>query len=783
MAIRHCMSFDTYGTATISRTYTAINVPWSFDIAGSNIGSIIGDTIIGPPQQTTINVSLPSGTIGIGTPAWGARRGNYAYFANSFQSKENSPSNDHYLEGTEGLRQSIPGSTASTRFIHCAFSIDSLPTDSYHGIIAMFCDANGAPRGYLTVTQNGRLAAYGGQWFIDISANVAAGQTLLGVTSAPVITPQTWYPLSMRLVTTDATGLVDFQVYVGDITPSNLVLDLSGVQFYDTGSDNIDIVTWLPTSIVGSLDPNDITTRWIRDIVHSDSSGSYNTTYLGPVFVSAQETRAEDDEGSNWSVYPRENLGDGILDHTTAQTGLRVLDNAALEIGASDFTVEGFWRFSSLPSSGGEMVLASKWSETTNARSWKLVYDSTLPSLQFIISTNGTSTTTVIDYPYTFETDKWYHIAISREFVSGVGSTRAFVNGALLGLAQTDSATYYNGPASLGVASQWNGTTTLDTTSVFDGYVDEVRLTIGSARYTAPFSTPTAQFGRSVADDADFASVGLLLGFDAASVVDESSNALPVTVGSGVVTTQPGDGDFSYAVLNQVPPREDTYIEAANTFATATLTISANPTATETVTIGAQTYEFVSSFSSNPVNEVLIGASANDSLDNLLAAINNGAGEGTLYGTGTTVNASAVASYVVDNSSQLLLTALTVGTTGNSVASTETLANGSFDNGSTFSGGTDIPSASDFAIERLPIDVTGVLAVQVNARGYKTDAGSATVRLDLVGPSAAVATGTAAGVDLSPSWIREVFEEDPDTSAQVTFTTVTGGRVRVTRTS
>jgi hypothetical protein len=81
------------------------------------------------------------------------------------------------------------------------------------------------------------------------------------------------------------------------------------------------------------------------------------------------------------------------------------------------------------------------------------------------------------------------------------------------------------------------------------------------------------------------------------------------------------------------------------------------------------------------------------------------------------------------------------------------------------------------------VDVTGVLGLQITARGYKSDAGSAQLRFDLVGPAAAVDTGTALGTDLNPAWLRQVFEEDPDTSATITPSTITGGRVRVTRTA
>lgn len=71
-------------------------------------------------------------------------------------------------------------------------------------------------------------------------------------------------------------------------------------------------------------------------------------------------------------------------------------------------------------------------------------------------------------------------------------------------------------------------------------------------------------------------------------------------------------------------------------FATGILTAAAQVTADDTVTIQGRVYTFVAAPSAP--DEIDIGALATDSLDNLIAAINNDAGEGTLYGTGTTIN-------------------------------------------------------------------------------------------------------------------------------------------------
>lgn len=77
-----------------------------------------------------------------------------------------------------------------------------------------------------------------------------------------------------------------------------------------------------------------------------------------------------------------------------------------------------------------------------------------------------------------------------------------------------------------------------------------------------------------------------------------------------------------------------------------------------TITVGTQTYTFKTTLSAGPavVNEVLIGASASASLDNLKLAINAGSGAGTNYATGTTANTTATAT--TKTSTTLLLEAI-----------------------------------------------------------------------------------------------------------------------------
>jgi hypothetical protein len=109
------------------------------------------------------------------------------------------------------------------------------------------------------------------------------------------------------------------------------------------------------------------------------------------------------------------------------------------------------------------------------------------------------------------------------------------------------------------------------------------------------------------------------------------------------------------------------------TQATGTLTLVANVTDGDTVTIGGKVYTFEAALT-NVDGHVDIGATASDTLDNLIAAINLGAGSGTAYAAATTLHPSVRAAAGAGDT--MVVTAkVAVGAAGNSIATTETLTN------------------------------------------------------------------------------------------------------------
>jgi len=148
------------------------------------------------------------------------------------------------------------------------------------------------------------------------------------------------------------------------------------------------------------------------------------------------------------------------------------------------------------------------------------------------------------------------------------------------------------------------------------------------------------------------------------------------------ITTNASTGNFDVLAVESITP--------VNAVAAAkVLTLSGNVSNNNTVACGGVTYTFKTALTSPAVaNEVLIGASAEASIDNLVLAITAGSGAGTNYGTGTVVNPLATAAKA--SASTMTATNKIKGTVGNSTAIAENGANTTWAGGATtLSGGVN----------------------------------------------------------------------------------------------
>jgi hypothetical protein len=149
-----------------------------------------------------------------------------------------------------------------------------------------------------------------------------------------------------------------------------------------------------------------------------------------------------------------------------------------LDLGAGDFTLEAWVNTSAY--SAAYNVIVNKWTAT---KSWLWYITST--GLTLFFSTDGSNQSSV-SASATLTTGTWRHLAVTR----ASGSVRFFVDGVQAGTTQTVSSTFFAAaiPAHVGILGDLNAITAMN------GYIDDLRITKGYARYTANFTPPSAPF-------------------------------------------------------------------------------------------------------------------------------------------------------------------------------------------------------------------------------------------------------------------------------------------------
>lgn len=589
-------------------------------------------------------------------------------------------------------------------------------------------------------------------------------------TAGPVIVAGTWQHFEFRFDRIAQTARVRMSNGTSDL------LTATGITSY--GSQKFaQLLLGKKTAAVVQGNRNGFT-----DLHVWDTNGTINNDWLGDVRVHTVRPNADVETG--WAVNPRQNMGTGIgqfvpdADATLAPA-VSTPDTVNFDFANGDYTIEGWFRLQDLPTGTNEVGLIGKWSTGTGGQAWKLVLfgpDANNGHLQLVVSTTGANSIVIHSWPWNPDPDTWYFIAISRN--SGV--SRLFIDGVQKGPNVADANTYFNDTTRFTVGARPSNVGSainhFPLATSLNGWVDEIRLTKGVGRYTANFARPTAPFGRDVAADPSFASVVLLLGFDG-TLTDDSSFHVVMTAFNGANYILPDDGEAQYQVINTEAIADDAFIAAAYLPASSELTTTGNAANGETVTINGRVYTFKTVLAA--ADDVLVGATAAASLDNLRFAINKEPGEGTLYGTGTLVNTDVLATWLTN--AVMGITALIAGTAGNAITTTETMANAAW-TGATMAGGVDIPGPSSFRFERLPRDVTSVRSVSIVARMGKSATGTAKVRQDFVTPAANAHLGTPVVPSVDVSYQTQIFETDPDTGGLMTPLTLVNGRVREVRT-
>ena len=192
--------------------------------------------------------------------------------------------------------------------------------------------------------------------------------------------------------------------------------------------------------------------------VITDSSGSPKTvTAFGNAQIS---TAIADPFGNSTGVLAFDGTGDYLTTNASE----------SLNIEAGNFTIELWHRFNNISLDRGFVGASASnnldfcWRTTTgiNIGRYAVAFDSS--------------------FAWSPSVDVWYHIAISR---SGT-SLRAFIDGFQIGSTILNSISYNASACVIGSSAS--------NERPANGYIDDLRITKGVARYTANFTPPTLPF-------------------------------------------------------------------------------------------------------------------------------------------------------------------------------------------------------------------------------------------------------------------------------------------------
>lgn len=157
-------------------------------------------------------------------------------------------------------------------------------------------------------------------------------------------------------------------------------------------------------------------------------------------------------------------------------------DRAEYTIGTGQFTVEMWVNWKDAPA--GDHALISQFTVAGNNKSWW--FGKSGGDIRFIAWSNGSTTVSVdMQRAFTFTLGVWQHFAIARDASNDI---RIFVDGVQIGATLNDAGSVFNGTSPLQLGRV---TAAGFSDKPFDGFLDDIRFTVGSALYTANFTPPT----------------------------------------------------------------------------------------------------------------------------------------------------------------------------------------------------------------------------------------------------------------------------------------------------
>jgi hypothetical protein len=174
---------------------------------------------------------------------------------------------------------------------------------------------------------------------------------------------------------------------------------------------------------------------------------------------------------------------------------LSVANNADFDFGSGDLTIEA-WVYISANSTadadGSRTAnVVNTWNNSGALSGYALniTGNNSTTGTQLAFDTWSSGNATLFRSTVTVSQATWHHVAVS---VSG-GTRRLFLNGVEASGSTSTVGSGYTQANSLGNAFRIGRTSYVNYTLPLNGFVDDLRITKGVARYTANFTPPSAE--------------------------------------------------------------------------------------------------------------------------------------------------------------------------------------------------------------------------------------------------------------------------------------------------
>lgn len=175
----------------------------------------------------------------------------------------------------------------------------------------------------------------------------------------------------------------------------------------------------------------------------------------------------------------------------TVDSNISYLDSADWHFTSSDqWTIEAWVRFTTVAPS---QCIIAQWAAGAR-QSWLFEYSTGGgPKLRFAYSTNGTNTTDT-QGTWTPSINTWYHVAADCD---ATNKLRVYADGVMIA-SRTSVPSFYDGTNRLTIG-QFDDDVGGSIFNRLNGWIDEVRITKGAARYASDggYTVPALAFPRS----------------------------------------------------------------------------------------------------------------------------------------------------------------------------------------------------------------------------------------------------------------------------------------------